>query len=192
MQESNPDIKLSTRLERGSPENQFSEKKIYRLLVFQFRVWPEYQRSRYILEILHFIWDFFSAKSLYCICLEGMACKRNIKHKGRYMFPWRLYNVKLNLLDRDWKFKSPQKNLNFTGVIVPWRVGFLLEEVQLYLTKVTSLHTSSISSQNLSRIKTSIIADVFGFTGFNALQTPSIFTPNRKSFFTQDLKPASH
>ena len=27
MQESNPDIKLSTRLERGSPENQFSEKK---------------------------------------------------------------------------------------------------------------------------------------------------------------------
>ena len=28
MQESNPDIKLSTRLERGSPENQFSKKKI--------------------------------------------------------------------------------------------------------------------------------------------------------------------
>ena len=27
MQESNPDIKLSTRLERGSPETQFSEKK---------------------------------------------------------------------------------------------------------------------------------------------------------------------
>ena len=27
MQESNPDIKLSTRLERGSLENQFSEKK---------------------------------------------------------------------------------------------------------------------------------------------------------------------
>ena len=55
MQESNPDIKLSTRLERGSPETQFSEKKkIYRLLVFQFRVWPEYQQSRCILEILKF------------------------------------------------------------------------------------------------------------------------------------------
>ena len=200
MQESNRDIKLSTRLERGSPENQFSEKKIYRLLEFQFRVWPEYQQSRYILEILKFyklhsfyyIWDFFSAKSLYCVCLEGIACKRNIKHKGRYVFPWCLYNVKLNLLDRDWKFTSPQNNLNFTGVIVPWRVGFHLEEAKLYLTKVTSLHTFSISPQNLSRIKTSITADVFSFTGFNALQTPSIFTPNRKSFFTQDLKPASH
>ena len=42
------------------------------------------------------------------------------------------------------------------------------------------------------RIKTSTTADVFSFTGLNAMQTPSILTPKNKSFFTQDLKPALH
>ena len=34
MQESNPDVKLSTRLERGSLENQFSEKNFIDYLHF--------------------------------------------------------------------------------------------------------------------------------------------------------------
>ena len=35
MQESNTDIKLSTRLERGSPENRFSEKNFIDYLCFK-------------------------------------------------------------------------------------------------------------------------------------------------------------
>ena len=162
---------------------------IYRLLVFQNGVWPECQRRHYIFKLFcklhsfYYIWDLFSAKSLYCVCLEGMARKQNIKHKGHYLFPRRLYNLKLNLLDQDWKLKLPQNNLNFTDVIVPWRLWFHLEEIKLYLIEFTLLHASSISSQNLSKIIPSITADVFSFTELNALQTPSIFTPKDQSFF---------
>ena len=93
MQELNPDIKLSTRLERGSPENQFSEKKFvdysYFNLGFDLNTNEVaiFWKLFYKLLSFYYIWDFFPAKSLYCVCLEGMACKQNIKHKGRYVFP---------------------------------------------------------------------------------------------------------
>ena len=113
------------------------------------------------LRSFYYFWDLLSAKSLYSISPEGMACKRNIKHEESCVFPWRLYNVKHRIDSVNYCRCASYRRLlkcYFTVPVFPkkkWGKKFpikyknLIHFVELFNSKTTQrlLHSSYVSEE---------------------------------------------